>query len=266
MLDYTMYPIKINNLNCTLGNEQILYNINLKIEKHKFYSIIGPNGSGKTTLLKNISKALEPDKNTIFIEEKDIRELKNKELAKKIAYVPQNTQIDFDFPVMDLVLMGRAPYLKNFQNESSTDIDIVKNAMKLTNTWYLKDRNINDISGGERQRVLIARALAQQTDILLLDEPISNLDIHHQISVLDTIKTLNIEKNITVVTVLHDLSIAAQYSDYLILMDKGKLQAQGIPEDVLTAENIKKVYDMDILILKNPITQKPYIIPVGKSF
>ncbi|MDD3225808.1 MAG: ABC transporter ATP-binding protein [Clostridium sp.] len=260
------YSIKIKNLSCTLGNEKILHSIDLKLEKKKFYSIIGPNGSGKTTLLKNISKSLEPLKSTVFIEGADIRDLRNKSLAKKLSCVPQNTEINFDFSVMDIVLMGRTPYIKNFQSESSADIEIAKNAMNLTNTWHLKDKNINDLSGGERQLVIIARAIAQETDILLLDEPISNLDIHHQIKILDTIKTLNIEKNITVITVLHDLNLAAQYSDYLILINQGKIQANGLCEDVLTKENIKKVYNMDTCILKNPVTGKPLIIPIGKKF
>ena len=266
MSEKILYSIKINNLNCTLGNEKILNNIDLNIQKNKFYSIIGPNGSGKTTLLKNISKTLEPLKSTLFIDDIDIKNLKNKELAKKVACVPQNTQINFDFSAMDIVLMGRTPYLKRFQNESSSDIEIVKNAMNITNTWHLKDKNINDLSGGERQRVIIARSLAQQTNILLLDEPISNLDIHHQIKILDTIKTLNIEKNITVITVLHDLNIAAEYSDYLILLNKGNILSQGTPQNVLTKENIKKVYNMDICVLENPISQKPHIIPIGKKF
>lgn len=266
MFEDITYPIKINNLSCTLGSEKILHSINLNIEKNKFYSIIGPNGSGKTTLLKNITKAVEPLKNTIFINELEIQKLKNKEFAKKIAYVPQSTQINFDFSVMDIVLMGRTPYLKRFQSEGANDIQIAKNVMKLTDTWNLKDKNINDLSGGERQRVIIARAIVQETGILLLDEPISNLDIHHQIKVLDTIKTLNKEQELTVVIVLHDLNLAAQYSDYLILINEGKIQSQGIPENVLTPENIKEVYNMEICILKNPITHKPHIIPIGKKF
>lgn len=266
MSDDKSYSIKINNLSCTIGNDEILHNINLIIEKNKFYSIIGPNGSGKTTLLKNISKTLEPPKNTIFIDGKDLRDLRANHLAKEMAYVPQNTQINFDFSVMDIVLMGRTPYLKRFQSESSHDIETAKKAMDLTNIWHLRDKNINNISGGERQRVIIARAMVQQTKILLLDEPISNLDIHHQVNILDTIKTLNLEKNITVIAVLHDLNMAAEYSDYLILLHQGKIQAEGRPESVLTEDNIKKVYNMDICILKNPITKKPYIIPVGKNF
>lgn len=260
------YPIEIKNLNCSLGNEKILHNIDLKVEKNKFYSIIGPNGSGKTTLLKNISKTLEPLKNSVFIDSTDIKAFKNKDLARKISCVPQNTEINFDFSVMDIVLMGRTPYIKNFQSESKSDIEIAENAMNLTNTLHLKDKNINDLSGGERQLVIIARAIAQETDILLLDEPISNLDIHHQIKILDTIKTLNIKKHITVITVLHDLNIAAQYSDYLMLIKKGELQSSGIAEDVLTQENIKKVYNMDTCIIKNPVTGKPLIIPIGKKF
>lgn len=260
------YSINIKDLSCTLGNEKIINNINLNIESNKFYSIIGPNGSGKTTLLRNISKAIEPLSQTIFVIGSDIKKLKFKELSKKIAYVPQSTQLDFNFSVMDIVLMGRTPYLKRFQNESTYDLEMAENAMNLTNTWHLRDRNINELSGGERQRVIIARAIVQQTDILLLDEPISNLDIQHQIKILDTLKTLNIEKKLTIIAVLHDLNIAAQYSDYLILVNKGEVQSQGTPEKVLTRKNILDVYNLDTYIIQNPITQKPHIIPIGKKF
>lgn len=257
-------PIVIKNLNWSFGDKKILDNINLQLNKGDFCSIIGPNGSGKTTLLKNISKNLHPNKNTVFIESKDLLSYSNKKLAQKIANVPQNTYIDFEFSALDIVLMGRTPYLGRFQKESLADLEIAQTAMENTNTWHLKDKKITQLSGGERQRVLTARAISQETEILLLDEPISHLDIHQQIEILDTVKNLNNTRNLTVVTVLHDLNIAAEYSDSVIMVNEGKILAYGNPKEVLTEENIKKVYDMKFHMMKNPITGKPYIIPLSK--
>jgi iron complex transport system ATP-binding protein len=252
----------VNNLNCILGGNTILNNINLSFEKGKFYSIVGPNGSGKTTLLKNILKLIEVDKNTIFIDNKEVTQLKSNELSKLVSYVPQNTNIEFNFSVLDIVMMGRNPYLKRFQSESKNDYEIAEKAMNITQIWDLKDRGINTLSGGERQRVIIARALTQSTDIILLDEPISQLDIHHQINLMNLLKELTEKMNITVITVIHDLNYAIQYSDYLVFLDKGKVFSCGYPEEVITKENLKKVYNMDFHIMKNSLTNKPIILPI----
>lgn len=257
------YPIVIDNLSWSYGTKKILSNVHLKIERNRFYSIIGPNGSGKTTLLKNISKTLEPRKSTVFVDKQDIASMKPREMARKMANVPQNTHIDFEFSAMDIVMMGRSPYFRRFQSESPKDVEIVKEAMLATSTWHLKDKNINEISGGERQRVIVARALAQQTDIILLDEPISQLDIHHQIELMDTVRKLVRESKVTVIAVLHDLNIAAQYSDSMILVHEGQVVLGGTPEQVLTEENIKRVYQLPVHIIKNPISGKPHVIPVS---
>jgi iron complex transport system ATP-binding protein len=193
-----------------------------------------------------------------------VNSFKSKDFAKKLSSVPQNTNIDFDFSVMDIVLMGRTPYLKRFESEKENDIKIVKEAMEMTNTWDLKDKSINELSGGERQRVIIARALSQESEIMLLDEPISNLDIQHQIEILDTIKYLN--RNVTIIAVLHDLNLAAQYSDSLILLKDGKVLSHGAVEEVLTEKNIRDAYNIDAYIMKNPVTGKPHIIPISKNF
>lgn len=263
-MDAANFPVvKVKNLCCSFGEKEILHNINIDFSKGGFYSIIGSNGSGKTTLLKNIASSLAPNKNTVFIEGMDVLNFKNKALAKKLSVVPQNTSLDFDFSVLDIVLMGRNPYISRFQDESKEDYNIAKEAMKMTSTWELKDKCINQLSGGEQQRVIIARALAQDTDIILLDEPISHLDIYHQVEILDTIKSIN--KKVTVIAVLHDLNLAAQYSDYLVLINKGSIVALGTPEEVLTEENIKKVYNINICIINNPVTGKPHIIPITKT-
>ena len=256
------YPILLSELDWFYGDKQVLNSVSLNIEKGKFYSIIGPNGSGKTTLLKNISKGLNPAKNSVFIEGIDASSLKYKELAKRVSSVPQSTSINFDFSTFDVVLMGRNPYIGRFMSESEHDLEITKNAMISTNTWQLKDKNINEISGGERQRVIIARALAQETDIMLLDEPVSQLDIHHQIELMDTLVSLKRNRNKTIVAVLHDLNLAAQFSDFLILLKDGAIVSMGEAKDVLTCENIEKTYNLEVVIMKNPINGKPHIFPV----
>ncbi|ABK61002.1 MULTISPECIES: ABC transporter ATP-binding protein [Clostridium] len=257
-----IYPIEVKKLKFLYNNEKILDDVNIKIERGKFYSIIGPNGSGKTTLIKNICKILEGKNGHIFINEKDINKMDFNSISKSISVVSQDTNIDFDFSVMDIVLMGRTPYIKAFSTETYQDLNIAKEAMEFLDVWRLKDKNIRSLSGGERQRVLIARAICQNTDIILLDEPISHLDIKYQIELLNKLKSLNINKKITVIAILHDLNLASTYSDYIVLMNKGKIVDSGTSEQVLTKENIKNVYNIKVDIVLHPTSQKPYIIPL----
>ena len=252
--------IKIKDLSFSY-EEEVLSNVNINIEKGKFYTILGPNGSGKTTLLRLISKALDAKKNNLFIEDKDIQLLSSKFIAKKIAIVPQSTEIEFDFSVHDIVLMGRTPHISRFSQESEEDIKAVRKAMESTNTWHLRDKSINALSGGERQRVIVARAIAQTTEIILLDEPISHLDIHHQIEIMNQIRELNENKNITIVAVLHDLNLAAAYSDFMILMNNGSVHSHGVPQEILNEKAIKEVYGLDVYITKNPKTGKIFVMP-----
>ncbi len=258
--------IATNKLCWKYGEAAVLNDISLTIKKNRLYGIIGPNASGKTTLLKNLSRSLMPQKGSVFLFDDDITGFSNNKLARKVSCVPQNTYLRFEFSVMDMVLMGRSPYLRKFQSESEYDIEIAKNAMLITNTWHLREKNIGQISGGERQRVIIARALAQQTEIMLLDEPVSQLDIHHQIEILDIIKKLTEDEKLTAVLSLHDLNLAAQYSDFLILMDKGRIFKHGLPNEIITEENIQKVYGIKTFIMENPFNRKPHIIPLEKSY
>lgn len=254
--------IDVHNVTFRYENRAILDDINFSIECGTFFSIIGPNGSGKTTLLKNISYILPPEKGTIMINGRDLKSYRKRELARNVAYVSQNTQSDFEFTVMDVVLMGRAPYLKPFESESLKDVEIASECMKLTGVFDLKDKKITEISGGERQRVQISCALAQKAGILLLDEPVSNLDIQYQVSILGMLKTLKEQKAITVVTVLHDLNLAAEYSDEIMLMKDGRVLKSGTPSEVLNEQNIKEAYKTDVYITQNPISGKPHIIPI----
>ena len=252
--------IKINNV-CFSFEQEVLRNININIERGKFYTILGPNGSGKTTLLRLLSKSLNMEKGEISIYGKNLTQIKAAMLAKEMAVVPQSTEIEFDFSVQDIVLMGRTPHISRFCSESEKDIKIAMNAMKCTNTWNLKNKSINALSGGEKQRVVVARAIAQETGIILLDEPISHLDIHHQIEIMNGLKKLNKNKKITIIAVLHDLNIAAAYGDHMILMHDGGVYRDGTPEEVLTEDIIKKVYGLEVYVTKNPKTGKTFIMP-----
>jgi iron complex transport system ATP-binding protein len=252
--------ITVQGLSFAFEQEEILKDIDLKIDKGKFYSILGPNGSGKTTLIKNICKTLSTKHGSIYVGEKDIKGLGSREMATEMALVPQNTTVEFDFSALDIVLMGRTPYISRFSRESEEDLNIAQKAMEATNTWQLRHKSINSLSGGERQRVIVARAITQATDIILLDEPISSLDIYHQVEILNTLKELNLKKSITVIAVLHDLNLAAAYSDQIIMMHQGRIHSQGEPEKILDKEKVKEIYGIDVHVIKNPVSGKPHVI------
>ena len=254
--------VNIEDLKFKYHNHQVLNAININVEEGKLYSIIGPNGSGKTTLLKLIAKQLAGDSGKIEVAGEAIGFYKQKAFAKKVALVPQNTTIDADFRSEEVVLMGRIPYLTPLARESKHDFDIAEEAMVKTNTHHLKNRSIEQISGGERQRVILARALAQETPIMLLDEPVSQLDIQHQIGIMNLLRQLVDEEGLTVIAVLHDLNLASQYSHQLLLLDKGQLVATGTPEAVLTPELVKGVYGLEATIIENPVTKRPFILHV----
>lgn len=258
--------IEIKNLNWKYGDESVLKGIDLDIYKGNFYSIIGPNGSGKTTVIKSISKILDINSNIVYIKGRDIYNINNRELSKTLSTVPQNTGIEFDFTVEDIVLMGRAPYLKRFQSEDEEDIDLAREAMISTNIYGMKDKSIKEISGGERQRAIIARAITQDTDIVLLDEPVSSIDIKHQIEILDTISRLKSDKQLTVISILHDLNLASEYSDQIILLKDGEVFDFGSVNHVLTRDNIERVYGIQVDIYENPKTKNPYIVPIYNQF
>lgn len=260
-----MTAVSIRDLSFSYGDHTILNNIEMNLEKGLFYSILGPNGSGKTTLLKNLQKILKPDRKCIYLDGEDVRVFSTRELSRRIATVPQETHMDFDFTVLDLVLMGRAPYLKRFETESVHDLAMARTAMEITDTWKFRDKSIKNLSGGELQRAIVSRAMVQDTDILLLDEPVSHLDIHHQISILSTVAGFCRSKGITVLAVLHDINLATEFSDALILMQQGKVMTMGAPEEVITQISVKSLYDLDCLVIKNPLSGKPHVIPTAMN-
>lgn len=257
-----MYALQVQNLKFGYKKDLVLKDISFNIQKGKFVSIIGPNGSGKSTILKLLNHLYSPKKGEILVEGKNIDSFKKRELARKIALVPQDTILDFDFTVEDVVLMGRHPYKKRFQKEDDKDNWIVEEALEMTNTLHLKDKLITEISGGERQRVIIARALAQNPSIILLDEPTSHLDINHQIEILNLLKQLNEEKGTTIVVVIHDVNLASRYSDQIIMVNHGEIIEMGNPEDVITRKNIEEAYNLEVVIEKNKVTNKIFLTPI----
>ena len=255
--------LEIKDLTCGYDKRFHLDGINLAIKEGGFFGIIGPNGSGKTTLLRAITRALKPEKGEILLDGKDIWRMDFKELARMIAVVSQNVSTD-DLNVKEFVLLSRIPHYRGLQFlETKHDEKIADNAMILTDSIRFKDRSMSEISGGERQLVLIARALAQEPKFLLLDEPTSHLDITHQVRVLDLLKKLNRELSLTVIIVMHDLNLASEYCDRLALLSGGTIYKEGIPGDVLDYRTIEEVYKTVVVVEKNPVSLKPYILLIS---
>ena len=257
-----MVILSVDGVECRYGSVKILENVNFTVNEGDFVGIVGPNGSGKTTLLKSISRTLKPLTGTILLDKTDIYSIKSVDLAKQMAIVPQESNIGFSFTALDIVLMGRNPHMKRFQMESESDLNIVRKAMHRTNTWHLADRPINELSGGEKQRVIIARALAQEPKVLLLDEPLTHLDMINQLEIMDLVKELCTAERLIVLTVIHDLNLAARYCSSILLLKGAKIFAAGPVENVLTSENIKAVFHVDAIVKKSLVTNSLFVIPL----
>lgn len=228
-----------------LCDSYLLNDINISINCGDFITILGPNGSGKTTLLKLMSGLLHPQKGEVLFNNKKLKSFSRKETAKKIGYVPQSTLSVFPFSVYEIVLMGRTPYLGIGGFEENIDKKKINEALDLVEISHLKNKGINEVSGGEAQRAFIARALVQEPEIILLDEPNAHLDIKHQISIFELFKKFNIEKGIGIVAVSHDLNLAGNYSRRTVLMKEGQIVRDGINKDILTSENINFVFEVN---------------------
>ncbi len=260
--------MEIKNLCFSYEGRPVLQDLNLTLNKPQLTAIIGANGCGKTTLLKNISGYLNPSQGQVLLNPKectsglpqDVHHMSVTERARNISFVSQELNDEFSFSSYDLAMMGRTPYLKRFQRENAIDRKIVRQAMELTETWSLKDRPITQLSGGEKQRVYLARSLAQQPQILLLDEPISHLDLKFQIGILALLKELA-NQGILILAVLHDINLAAQFADEIIIMKKGKMISRGKPQDIIIQKHIRQAFAIEVEVLHNPRTNTPYVIP-----
>ena len=243
----------------------VLRKVSFRVEKGEFVGVIGPNGSGKTTLLKLLYGLLAPQRGEILFELVPMKKMTRRDIAKRIAVVAQETQLLFPFSVLETVLMGRSPYLGRLLFESEKDLEIARKAMEWTRILPFSERPVDELSGGERKRVFIARALAQEPDVILLDEPTANLDIQHQIEFLDLILTLNRDRGLTIVMASHDMNIASEFCDRLILLQGGRIYQMGTPEEVVTKENIESVYGCEVWIDQHPVSGMPRISLLRKG-
>lgn len=249
----------ILGVTCGYGASPVLKNANVQINKQDLVGIVGPNGSGKSTLLRAISRVLKPIHGKVLLDEKDLYQISAAEVARKIAVVSQEQGLDFPFTVRDVVMMGRIPHIKRFAREGPRDYQAVARAMELTDTGVLADRLVSELSGGEKQRVLLARALAQEPQILLLDEPTSYLDINYQIEIMELMARLRRDYGLTIIAVLHDLNLASRFSDYLLVMKNGCVHAVGTPHQVITSSMIKDVYGCEVRV-ESANSERPYIV------
>lgn len=247
-----MYKIQVKNLKFSIDNKEILKDISFDVPKGSFVGIIGPNGSGKSTLLKNIYRLYKPSSGKIILDNKDLFTMKDKECAKEIAVLAQESNSQFDFTVEQIVKMGRYPYKSVFEDYSKDDLKMVSEMLKKVGLDDYSHRSFSNLSGGEKQRALIARALVQNTDFLILDEPTNHLDIGYQIQLMDLVKSMKI----TTLSAIHDMNIASMYCDYLIVMKDGKIKKFGNVEEVITAQTLKEIFGVNAYVGKNPINKK----------
>ena len=257
-----MAIINIEKLNYSYGKKEVLKELSLDIDENKLTGIIGPNGCGKSTLAKNIIKYINGKFESFKIMDTDIRELSHKKIAQLISYIPQKSTIISNISVFDYVLLGRFPLLKNsWDNYSEKDYKIVENNINLLNIEELRDRNVETLSGGELQKALLARALAQEAKILLLDEPTSALDLNNAVEFMKILKNISIKKEISVIIIIHDLNLASLFCDSLIILKDGKFVEKGSPKEVINEKNIKSIYNLECKVCYNE-NDKPYIIPI----
>lgn len=247
--------LDISSLSFNFGSKNILADIDLSIKNNGIVGIIGPNGSGKSTLLKCIYRVLKPKTGTIFIDGKNINDYQFKETAKKMAVVAQHNDTHFDFNVLEMVLIGRSPHKKFMERDSVEDIELAYKALEQVNMKDFADRSFSSLSGGEKQRIILARALVQNTDCLILDEPTNHLDIKHQLHFMSLAKDLKI----TVISAIHDLNIAAMYCDKIYALKEGQIIASGSVNEVITEEVIKTLYDVEAKIIYDE-EKKPHVI------
>jgi iron complex transport system ATP-binding protein len=258
--------IYIKDLTWAYHDKPLFSQVSTHISKGKFISIIGPNGSGKTTLLKLFMRLLPIQKNSIFYPKGDATHYSQKELAHFISYVPQQSRLEYEFTLFECVAMARYSYNNRFSSLSSVDITIIEESIEALGLSALQHRSATELSGGEYQRMLIARALAQQSSVMVLDEPVSHLDIHHQVEILSLLRNLVDTKGITIISVLHDLNAVSNYSDEVILLNQGSIVAHSNVNEVLHKELIESVYKVKLSIISDVEQERTIITPQWESY
>ncbi|MFE3828287.1 ABC transporter ATP-binding protein [Streptomyces sp. NPDC059092] len=258
------HSLAAEGLTLGYGDRVVIDSLDLAVPPGRITVIVGANACGKSTLLRSMSRLLAPRAGRVVLDGKEVHRLPAKELARTLGLLPQSPVAPEGITVADLVGRGRHPHQGVFSRWSEKDDAAVASALEATHTAPLADRAVDELSGGQRQRVWIAMALAQQTDLLLLDEPTTFLDASHQIEVLDLLTDLNQARGTTIVMVLHDLNLAARYADHLIALAEGRLHAVGAPAEVLTRENVRAVFGLDSRIIEDPVSGRPLMLPIGR--
>ncbi len=253
-----MVKLKVKDVEFSYASVPVLKDVCIELAASEMLGVVGPNGAGKSTLIRCIDRILQPRKGSILLDGRDINEMRLMELAKKMGYISQSTSQVFPATAFDTVLMGRRPHIGWRSSEKDTEIAL--EMMKMLNIEKFAMRDINELSGGQQQKVFIARALTQEPDVLLLDEPTSNLDIRHQLEVMDIIKKIVREKGLSAIMAIHDLNLASRYADRIIMLNGGTIVDAGSPSAVLNSENIKHVYDVEAIVRNE--AGKPYIVPI----
>jgi iron complex transport system ATP-binding protein len=261
----TMKGLSTKGLSLAYDGVSIIRDLNLAIPAGKISVLVGANGCGKSTLLRGLARLLKPYGGTVYLDGQSIFNLATKEVAKQLGILPQGPVAPEGLTVRDLVAQGRYPYQNWLQQWSEKDEKIVQQALEITNLLALADRGLDTLSGGQRQRAWIAMALAQDTDILLLDEPTTFLDLAHQIEVLDLLYELNQHQERTIVMVLHDLNQACRYADYLVVVQQGRIFTAGEPKQVMTEEMVQEVFGLGCRIVPDPVVGTPMCIPIGRK-
>lgn len=258
------HEFRVKGLISGYENKTIINGIDLEIPKNKISVIIGANGCGKSTLLKTMAKLIKPSEGDVTLDGKAIHKYPPKQLARILGLLPQSPVVPDGITVADLVGRGRFPHQSLLSGWTKKDYEVVENAMEFMNITEFANHDIDELSGGQRQRVWIAMALAQQTDILFLDEPTTFLDITYQVEILDLLTNLNREYGTTIVMVLHDINLSARYADHIFAVKNGKLIAEGKPAEVLTSDLVKTVFDLNCVVIPDPVSDTPLIIPKGR--
>ncbi len=257
--------LTVEGVSCAYNARPVLSDVSFSVDRGDFVGLLGPNGSGKTTLLKVIDGVIPPERGRVLLEGEPVSRLRRDLLARRIAVVAQENRLTFPFTAMEVVLMGRFPHRGRSGFETGRDREICRSAMELTDTLPFAERSIDELSGGERQRVFIARALAQEPDLILFDEPTAFLDLRHQVRFFDLVSLLNESRGLTVVAVSHDINLASAYCKRLILLSGGRVYRQGNPRDVVTERAIEEVYGERVLVDTSPVGGAPRITLVGRK-
>ena len=260
----TEHRLTVEDLSLSYGDRTVIDHLDLSVPAGKVTVIVGPNACGKSTLLRSLSRLLAPRTGRVVLDGKDVHRMPARQLARTLGLLPQSPIAPEGITVADLVGRGRHPHQGMFSRWNAEDDDAVAAALDATATAELAERSVDELSGGQRQRVWIAMALAQQTDLLLLDEPTTYLDVAHQVEVLDLLTDLNAARGTTIVMVLHDLNLAARYTDHLVALSAGRLHAAGPPAHVLTEETVRAVFGLESQVVTDPTSGKPLVLPMGR--